>query len=259
MIIRPAVKSGFTVVPNSIVNDRTLSADTRAMVVFMLSKPQSWEVRPGPLARALSREGGKPLGRTRLSRMFDEATAAGYMARSAEQAHQDDGRFGKYVYFVGMPDDVRIAVERSSVAFLPHVRKPHAGEPHTGEPCAANEHTSHKERNLKNKDFRKPPPTAPVEQADALHGCPKEGNAADGSCCISLSQSDDTLFEDAAIKEASRIANRLGPDGWAVLQGMTASELDQLTARERAGTLRDEALALVHARFLARPARSDAG
>lgn len=30
---------------------------------------------------------------------------------------------------------------------------------------------------------------------------------------------------------------------------MTASELDQVTARERAGTLMDEALALLHARF----------
>lgn len=257
MIIRPACEREYTALPNAILNDRSLSADTRAMLALVLSKPKSWELRPGPLARALSRDGGKPLGRTRLSRMFDEARAAGYMARSAEQGHQDDGRFGKYVYFVGMPDDVKIAVERSSVAFLPHARKPHTADPHAADPHTANQRTDQKVKNIQTTNSKNPPPTAPAEQAETPGGRPKENGAANCENIGSLFKSDTCVALRPVPKQRrerpeiiqDRIANRLGSRGWAVLMAMTASELDQLTARERAGTLTDEALALVHARF----------
>ena len=157
MIIRPVCKTEYTALPNAILNDTRLSADTRAMLALVLSKSKGWELRPGPLAKALSRKDGKPLGRTRLSRMFDEATAAGYMARSAEQGHQDDGRFGKYVYFVGMPDDVAAAVERQVLHFYRTQVKPHTGEPHAGEPHAANQHTSQKVKNLQTTESKKTP------------------------------------------------------------------------------------------------------
>lgn len=110
MIIRPACEREYTSLPNAIFNDRRLSVDTRAMIAWILSKPRTWRVQPGRMATALSRTGEKPLGRTKLSRMFKEAMAAGYMARSEKQAHQNDGLWGAYDYFVGMPDDVATAI-----------------------------------------------------------------------------------------------------------------------------------------------------
>jgi len=136
MIIRPAVSSGYTALPNIILKDDRLNADTRAMVALVLSKPEAWQIRPPALARELSRKGSKQVGRTRLKRMFDEAIAAGYMRRSANQTHTDGGLWGPYVYFMGMPDDVAALVEREGVAVLPH-----AGLPHTVQPHTANQHT----------------------------------------------------------------------------------------------------------------------
>jgi hypothetical protein len=45
MIIRPVVSREYTALPNAIFKDRRLSADTRAMVALVLSKP-----RPGSYA-----------------------------------------------------------------------------------------------------------------------------------------------------------------------------------------------------------------
>ena len=73
---------------------------------------------PHALGKELSRTGGRPVGKKRLRRMFTQAMLAGYVARSLEQAHQPDGDWGSFVYFVGMPDDVAMAVEKSGVAIL---------------------------------------------------------------------------------------------------------------------------------------------
>ncbi|MGD0076524.1 MAG: hypothetical protein ABSD31_19660 [Candidatus Binataceae bacterium] len=248
MIIRPVCKIEYTALPNAILNDRRLSADTRAMLAFVLSKSKGWELRPGPLARALSREGGKPVGRTRLSRMFDEATTAGYMARSAEQGHQDDGRFGKYVYFIGMPDDVAAAIETASVAFLPHACQPHTGEPHTGEPHAANQHTNQKVKNLQTTDSKKTPPTSPPESTErskvADDEIPFDAARAKSGSMNGYSLNRDgkcTIVGGEVIQH--RIAQLLGDgdvaNGWLLFGKLSDTDRDQLTAQARADKLTD--------------------
>jgi len=140
VIIRPAVSREYVSLPNAILSDRRLSLDTRGMLCFILSKSKNFEIRPWALAKALSTDGAK-LGRTKLDRMFREATAAGYVARSEKQGRKDDGSFSRFAYIVGMPDDVAAEVERLSVASLPHARNPHTGDPHTGDPHTGNVHT----------------------------------------------------------------------------------------------------------------------
>jgi hypothetical protein len=117
MIIRPACSREFVNLPNALLNDKRLSIETRGMLAYLLSKPRDWDVRPGPLSHDLS------IGRTKLTRMFEEAMAAGYMARSSKQTHKENGDFGGYEYIVGMPNDVAAAVNAT-------------GEP-AGPPCAA--------------------------------------------------------------------------------------------------------------------------
>ncbi len=243
MIIRPACGRSYTALPNAIWNDRRLSADTRAMVALVLSKPSNWQLRPVPLARALSREGAKPIGRAKLARMFQEAMSAGYMARSAEQGRQDDGAFGRYAYFLGMPDDVTAAVASSGVAILPQSDQPHTAEPHT-----ANRHRNHKVMTLQTTDSKKPPPTSPAEQAETLQGLPKEANPTLFGEMIGPACRAKRRLERVEVIQ-DRIAKRLGSRGWTILLALTSSELDQLTARERVGTLDNDTLAMLHARF----------
>jgi hypothetical protein len=161
MIIRPVCEREYVSLPNVILNDRRLNADTRAMLALVLSKPKSWEVRPMPLAKSLSRVGSKPIGLKALARMFREATAAGYMARSAEQGRQSDGSFGKYIYFIGMPDDVAEAIKSSGVAILPQRPERYAAERQAAEGL-----TYQKEQNLENPDYKNLSPK-PSLAADA--------------------------------------------------------------------------------------------
>jgi hypothetical protein len=119
VIIRPAVKRQYTRLPNSLLRDRRLSADTRLMVALIVSKPPGWQIRPVPLMRELSQE-ETALGRHRLDRMFHEALAAKYMARSLVQGRDESGHWRSYLYIVGMPGDVEAEVARQNMAFLTH-------------------------------------------------------------------------------------------------------------------------------------------
>jgi hypothetical protein len=85
--------------------------------------------------------------------MFEEAMDAGYMARSAEQTHRDDGSWGSYDYVVGMPEDVEKAVAKSRVAFSP--QRPGA---HTRQACALKEAANHKEESQKSQSLENPQP-----------------------------------------------------------------------------------------------------
>jgi hypothetical protein len=83
--------------------------------------------------------------------MFEEAMDAGYMARSAEQTHRDDGSWGSYDYVVGMPEDVEKAIAKSRVAFSP--QRPGA---HARQACALKEAANHKEKSQKSLSLENP-------------------------------------------------------------------------------------------------------
>jgi hypothetical protein len=140
MIIRPVCSREFVALPNALLNDYRLSIETRGMLAYLISRPKNWQIRPIPLARALSKS-GNPLGRTKLARMFREAEAAGYIARSNRQGHKENGDFATYAYVVGMPDDVSaaLAAKEAGVTSLPQSRIAH-----TRDTIARNVHRSHK-------------------------------------------------------------------------------------------------------------------
>ncbi len=239
MIIRPACENNFTSLPNVIFTDRQLAADTRAMLALLLSKPKNWEVRPRSLATDLSTEGARPLGKKRLRRMFNEAMRAGYMARSEKQSRHD-GDWGPYIYFVGLPTDVVEAVKKSGVVILPQV--PEAPTRH----AAAPDGPTYKGNTLPNIESTKPPLT-PRRKAAPQQGCASEGRAAPRR---SLRPVMIRRSKGPEVLQAS-IAKRLGPGGFEILMNITSKELDELTARERTGTLTDELLADLRFRFSA--------
>jgi hypothetical protein len=150
MIIKPVCRKAFVTVPNSLLDDTRLSIETRGMLAYLLSKPKNWNIRPFPLAKAIS-HGGKPLGRKRLDRMFREATEAGYMARSAAQGHKEDGSWDRYDYIIGMPEEVATALQKMIGATEPHSRQAYAPAA-----CTLMDAEIQKEQNQKSNKDKKP-------------------------------------------------------------------------------------------------------
>jgi hypothetical protein len=239
MIIRPWCKKQFVALPNSLFNDRRLSAETRAMVALLLSKPRGWVLRPTPLRKLLSREGGTPVGWTKLGRMFAEATGAGYMARSQRQAHNPDGTWGAYDYFVGMPDDVLKAVKKAGVAIAPQPRDPNEGLPH-----AQNDFTNHKEQTLQKTNFIKAkhlPLRLPLLGATQKRN--SRGQNGESTRRPSLGQ--EVIQHRLALRLGGGDAER----GWLILGALSNGRRDTLTATERSGSLSDEEVLAVLSSF----------
>jgi hypothetical protein len=112
MIIKPICRENYVPIPNALIYDRRLSIETRGMLVYLLAKPPKWVLTRYLLEIELARS-GKRLGWKKVSRMITEAYEAGYVARSAEQMHHEDGSWGPFDYHVGMPEDVAAAVARA--------------------------------------------------------------------------------------------------------------------------------------------------
>ncbi len=248
MIIRPKLKAGFVVLPNALLNDKRLSADTRAMLAVLLSKPKGWELRPRPLRKLLSRTGEKEVGWTKLNRMFSEAMSAGYMARSKDQRHQDDGTWGKYEYIVGMPDDVQRAIEKADIAIGPCSR-----EPNEDGPSSQNDFTNHKEENLER--------TESINSSHSSALLPAVGEAPKGPASESKRGGNEPPARSEVIQQ--RVAYRLGNgdvgEGWLLLGELSPSSRDALTALERRGHLEEAELDRARARAeLARASKAEA-
>jgi hypothetical protein len=236
MIIRNSPRRSFTALPNAIFRDRRLSLDTKGLLAYLLSLPSNWEIRPHLIAKALSPQGGRPIGRERLQRMFAELIAAGYMAKSNGQSHRDGGYWGPFTYIVGAdPAAVEEEAIAQAVTFLPQLVLPSTAEPSTTHPSAANPHT---EKRKKDTNYLKLQ-TARLEfqYGDAaitegrLSGQPNKGAQTRGR----------VLNGDRGRIEL-QVAQRLGPDGFELLMELTAAEVDQLCALQRRGRLDDAAL-----------------
>ncbi|MDY7587524.1 hypothetical protein [Vibrio cholerae] len=75
-VIRRAQGQEFTVLPNSTIRDSRLTLDALGLLVKLISRPSTWEVRP----HQLQKECG--IGRDRLRRILSELESHGYLVRS---------------------------------------------------------------------------------------------------------------------------------------------------------------------------------
>lgn len=85
-IIRSPRRTHYTVVENVAIEDSSLSFRARGVLVWLLSKPDGWEVTSNVLAK----EGSE--GRDAILTALKELESAGYIARS--RVRYPDGRFG---------------------------------------------------------------------------------------------------------------------------------------------------------------------
>jgi len=199
------------------------------MLALLFSKPKGWQLRPRPLRKLLSREGEAEVGWTRLRRMFSEATAAGYMARSWKQQHEQNGTWGKYEYFVGMPDDVLRAVQKENVELAPQ-----SCGARQDQPRAENDFTNHKERTSKKTELINESPSSPRIQT--LRRDQREPSIEAGERSVQRRPERPEVVQ-------QRVAVRLGSGdaetGWLLFGALSPSHRDQLTAMERQGRLGD--------------------
>jgi len=77
-------------IPVALINDSQLGLDTRAFAVWLLSKPDGWEIRARALPSLLKVRSGN-VGRDRTRRFLRELEATGYLTRTL--AHSRDGRW----------------------------------------------------------------------------------------------------------------------------------------------------------------------
>ena len=91
LIIRSNLQENFAVLPNAMINDEMLSSDSLAVLVYLLSKPNDWQVRPTNLRNRFS------FGKDKVYRILANLEQLGYLRR---ESARDGGQFAETRYFV---------------------------------------------------------------------------------------------------------------------------------------------------------------
>ncbi|QIB09029.1 hypothetical protein GZ982_30250 (plasmid) [Pseudomonas fluorescens] len=143
-IIRAARKSQFYVLPTTTIEDNRLSWEARGMLVYLLSKPDHWEVRIEDLLARTRNCLGRRSGRDKVYGILKELQMAGYVVR---QYDRQGGAFQGMTYEVSENPDLD-----AGAAFMASQKKsksqpftentetvaPVADSPNTAQPDPAN-------------------------------------------------------------------------------------------------------------------------
>ena len=117
MIVRaPRPEGQFYILDKRISEDRRLSWAARGLLVFLLGKPDNWQVSPSALVNEVAKS-AKPTGRDGTYALLAELIEANYIQR--QQSRNEDGTHGSLHYVV-------------SESPLP--AKPYPAEPHPAKP-----------------------------------------------------------------------------------------------------------------------------
>lgn len=131
MIRKGQYTKNYTVLPNTLTQDRNLSFEAKGMLAYLMSKPDEWIVRETDLCK----EGN--CGTTKVRRILKELIAAKYIIKARHR--NNDGTY-LAVEFEVFPEPQLSTVQKSTV----------------DNPAAENAPTT-KERLSKNKDSIYPP------------------------------------------------------------------------------------------------------
>lgn len=129
MIVRgPRPQGNFYVLDKTISEDRSLSWAARGLLIFLLGKPDHWQVSPAALI-AETEKSQKPTGRDGVYSLLGELRTAGYLQRM--QARNADGTTGQIAYMVSESP----LTEKPEAA--PLTAKPETARPHPANPTQA--------------------------------------------------------------------------------------------------------------------------
>lgn len=91
LIVRSSLKENFSVLPNELINDDRLSTDHLGLLVYLLSKPNDWQVRVKQLQNRFD------MGRDKTRRILATLEQYGYISRDIVRA---EGKFSETRYIV---------------------------------------------------------------------------------------------------------------------------------------------------------------
>lgn len=121
-IIRaPRPESNFYLLNKAISEDRRLSWAARGLLVFLLGKPDHWQVSVSHL-RNETKDCAKPTGRDGVYGLIDELIKAGYIVRSQDRAA--GGKMGEIHYYVS-----ESPLPPTPLPALPYPVEPHPANP----------------------------------------------------------------------------------------------------------------------------------
>ncbi|WP_237149611.1 hypothetical protein [Pseudomonas mediterranea] len=121
-IIRaPRPEGNFYLLNKGISEDARLSWAARGLLVFLLGKPDHWEISVAHL-RGETSKSSKPTGRDGVYGLLQELISAGYVHRSQDRS--DTGVLGEIHYLVS----------ESPLPAKPHTDSPETAQPYTANP-----------------------------------------------------------------------------------------------------------------------------
>lgn len=133
MIIRRKHNSNFTVIPNAIATDARLSIEARWLMVYLLSRPDEWELQIGDIQAVGS------VGRDKAYRMVSECVAAGYIERVNERDLQGRARGVSYLVRDQQDGGAQPLPEKPEAgSVIPDSGAPLPEKPHPAEPDPVN-------------------------------------------------------------------------------------------------------------------------
>lgn len=90
-INRSALTENFTVLPNALLNDDRLTGEGLALMVYLLSKPSSWQLSPTNIRKRFK------WGKDKAYKVINGLIECGYIVKEAQR---DGGKYASFVYFV---------------------------------------------------------------------------------------------------------------------------------------------------------------
>jgi hypothetical protein len=90
-VVRRRHNSNFTVIPNRVMDDKTLSLEAKGLQCWLLARPDDWAFKLALIGPLLG------IGRDKTERLFRELIDAGYVDRIQERT---DGRWAPVEYCV---------------------------------------------------------------------------------------------------------------------------------------------------------------
>lgn len=156
--IKMTRRGGYTVLPNQILRDETLTLQAKGLFCMMASFPENWDFTVKGLATVAG------CGREKISAALKNLEDAGYLLR--EQGHCETGQFAANLFIL----------YDEKIAPLPGF--PSTGKPSTGKPLTENPAQINKDRI---KERRNKPPIVPREVlARVDEACGEDQELRDG-------------------------------------------------------------------------------
>ena len=96
-IFRTKVESEYTIIRNSLINDKGLNWEARGMLVYLLSKSETWVVMNSDLVKS------SPSGNKKTSSILKELERTGYIKREKFRNKKGHWEWHTWVYDIPNP------------------------------------------------------------------------------------------------------------------------------------------------------------